>query len=450
MLRHITRPKAKVIWSRFSLPRLDGSFSKYSNLVSSPIKIKDYNSSYISIEFQDSDGSNVTNFSNFFLRDSCSLHNISIDPSSGQKLFTTGKIPTDIKPAKEPLIVQSENGDFFLKIQWDEVGLIGKESLYSADFLKKYSVFEKRRRGKVFYQDKLFWDHQAISKASQEINFNYKDYMDNENDFFCALKSINKYGLCFINNIPQQLFNSGSSNEWFIEKIANRIGYIRETFYGKLFDVKSIPDAKNIAYTNNFLPLHMDLLYYEAPPGLQLLHSIKNKTFGGENIFADSFHAATYIKEKDPQAFLALTTIPIAYQYHNDGEFYYYERPLIVEHDTVDYSTGSQIIKEVNYSPPFQAPFESGSVVEGKGDLLKDYIRGIKLFENFINDPTNQYQLKMQENSCVIFDNRRVLHSRNAFEYGESKDQQERWLKGCYLDTDTFMSRLRVYHEKLN
>jgi hypothetical protein len=50
----------------------------------------------------------------------------------------------------------------------------------------------------------------------------------------------------------------------------------------------------------------------------------------------------------------------------------------------------------------------------------------------------------MQEGECVIFNNRRVLHGRKAFD----AEGGERWLKGAYVDTDVLMSRWRVLNEK--
>lgn len=45
--------------------------------------------------------------------------------------------------------------------------------------------------------------------------------------------------------------------------------------YSQTFDVKSIPNPINIAYSNVSLGFHMDLMYYESPPGLQLLHCLR-------------------------------------------------------------------------------------------------------------------------------------------------------------------------------
>ena len=81
------------------------------------------------------------------------------------------------------------------------------------------------------------------------------------------------------------------NNVWFgvQAKLAETVGPIQETVYGRTWRVESVPDAENIAYTNHELELHTDILYYEAPPGIQLLHCIKQSTQGGENIFADAF-----------------------------------------------------------------------------------------------------------------------------------------------------------------
>jgi alpha-ketoglutarate-dependent taurine dioxygenase len=48
----------------------------------------------------------------------------------------------------------------------------------------------------------------------------------------------------------------------------------------------------------------------------------------------------------------------------------------------------------------------------------------------------------MLPGECVIFDNRRVLHARKAFEVGDAG--KERWLRGTYLDWDPYWSKMRV------
>jgi gamma-butyrobetaine dioxygenase len=48
--------------------------------------------------------------------------------------------------------------------------------------------------------------------------------------------------------------------------------------------------------------------------------------------------------------------------------------------------------------------------------------------------------LRLGEGQMVVFDNRRVLHGRRAFDPATGK----RRLRGCYVDRSEFTSRLRV------
>jgi alpha-ketoglutarate-dependent taurine dioxygenase len=67
-------------------------------------------------------------------------------------------------------------------------------------------------------------------------------------------------------------------------------------------------------------------------------------------------------------------------------------------------------------------------------------------FASKIEDEENLYEYRLQEGECVIFNNRRVLHGRRQFDTSAG----ERWLKGCYIDTDVFTSRFRVLSDRNN
>ena len=41
------------------------------------------------------------------------------------------------------------------------------------------------------------------------------------------------------------------------------------------FRVESVPQPINVAYSSAYLSYHMDLVYYESPPGLQFLHCVR-------------------------------------------------------------------------------------------------------------------------------------------------------------------------------
>ncbi|CAI5760234.1 unnamed protein product [Candida verbasci] len=387
-------------------------------------------------------------FNNVFLRDSCQSLK-SVDPYSKQKLFTTAEAATNLTIAKPPSIDDSKS-EPLLKIQWNNNNEI-IDSEYSSSWLSKFSTAEGRRIEKFFDSDKKLWGKQDIEDNMDSLTITCDDFLNKDDKFFQALFNLNKFGLVFIKDIPQpdltKKMSELNASEWPVCKLGEKFGYIKKTFYGTLFDVKNEKEeAKNIANTNTFLPLHMDLLYYESPPGLQLLHFIQNSTLGGENIFCDSFLAAKYVFDNDLKAYKALTKIPITYHYDNNNEYYYYKRPLIIEGLEVPKDSNFPKIHAINYSPPFQGPLEVGITKDDPNyELFDDFLKGMQLFENFINDPKNHFEIKMKEGTCVIFENRRALHSRNEFSDSNGGD---RWLMGTYVDGDSFRSKLRVNYRK--
>ncbi|GEQ70439.1 hypothetical protein JCM33374_g4116 [Metschnikowia sp. JCM 33374] len=395
---------------------------------------------------QDTPHSKIS-FSTIFLRDACASPE-SVDFSTRQKSFSTAHVAQELEILGIPTVT-SKNGQDHLEVQWKHHDGTKQTSIYSESFLKKSKTLASRLEGKYFPTEKVHWTAKDLIKDMKMLNLDYRAYLEGDATFRNALKALNKYGICFVNHIDDPLQNPktqdlSESNTllWPVAKMAQNFGYIKSTFYGTLFNVKNDKTPKNIANTNVFLPLHMDLCYYESPPGLQLLHFIKNSTLGGENVFADSFLAASRIKQSDPDAYEALKTVPITFHYNNNNEYYYYLRPLIVEDPFVkDFETGEPLIKEVNYSPPFQGPFELNITGDEDSKLWDDFIRGMIVFEEAINDRANQYIVKSPENTCVIFDNRRVLHSRLEF---SDQNGGDRWLMGCYVDGDSYRSRLRT------
>jgi hypothetical protein len=76
-----------------------------------------------------------------------------------------------------------------------------------------------------------------------------------------------EYGVCVVQNVPTQ--------EKMVMKLAEIIAPVQRTIYGEIFDVRVDENPINIAYSNAKLGFHMDLMYYESPPGLQFLHCLK-------------------------------------------------------------------------------------------------------------------------------------------------------------------------------
>jgi len=275
----------------------------------------------------------------------------------------------------------------------------------------------------------VFWDKSMMEKKIKFLD--YEHYLSSDYQLWVLLRELQSYGLVFLRGVP----NSQNA----VELIAKRIGNLRDTFYGRTWDVKSVPQAKNVAYTNVFLGFHMDLLYMTDPPGIQLLHCLKNTCEGGSSMFSDSFravHEMVNIDDKKNIFKTNLTQRRQVFHYKNAGEYYRYERPMLVREP----NQGWDDFKFVNWSPPFQGPFPEIP----RNRYLEPWMKTAKAFQERVEAPESIYEYKMQEGDCVLFNNRRILHARRAFDTASG----ERWLKGAYLDTDVFHSRYRVLRER--
>ncbi|CEP60411.1 uncharacterized protein LALA0_S01e10242g [Lachancea lanzarotensis] len=401
----------------------------------------------------------TVSFSNLFLRDS-SQSSKSVDPMSGQKLFRTGELLAN-PSATIPQNIEVSPDKQALRIDWGD----GDSYSYPLAFLDKFSghpIDDLAVMSRPFQQRQqpvkpVLWDRDLLKQnIGNLLSVNYDAYSSptNSDALHHTLVNLRKFGISFIADMPQE------QPEKLLKQVAERIGPIRNSFYGETFDVRNKAGAENIAYTNRPLSLHQDLLYLDHAPGWQILHAIQNSSDGSEagmSYFADAFNAARFVRDTDADAYEALTQFPINYHYERNENRYYNSRPLIVENevnaDNLTLFDYVSLIKEVNYSPMFQAPFTFGIWEKPKGQdlttasgkltqrlLFKDFLRGLALFEKFINMPENQFRLKLPENACVIFNNRRLLHARTAF-------SGERWLRGCYLDDDAVKSRLQYLEE---
>ena len=90
-------------------------------------------------------------------------------------------------------------------------------------------------------------------------------------------------------------------------EVAASFGYVRETNYGRLFDVRVEPSPDNLAYTSREILPHTDNPYRDPVPTVQLLHCLRTADDGGDTGLVDGFCAAAALRAADPEAFDLLT-----------------------------------------------------------------------------------------------------------------------------------------------
>lgn len=398
------------------------------------------------------------------LRDMCTCPQC-VDPSTRQKLFSTVEISPDIKITNVTRSVDS------IEVEWgnDLPGFDeSHKSIFPKEIFDAMAAYGSPKPLSPLPARRL-WTDQQFRSESEDINFNA--YMKDDSTLYKALQQLHTHGLLFLKDVPK--------SEHFVSRIVQRIGPLKNTFYGKTWDVRSVPEAKNVAYTSQDLGFHMDLLYMKQPPHLQFLHCIHSAAAGGANLFADSFKAVTEIYESDQDAFCELEKRPITFHYdHMDSHYYQQSRPLIelaplrfnnnifsnfeefrnykIRRGSASWVQGlfklEDYLEAVTWSPPFQAPFqttnphlrrpEQHGLTQEMEINLRYWHRAARQFSDIIHKKENIHERMMKPGECVIFDNRRVLHARRAFEVADAG--KERWLRGAYLDKDPFVSKLRV------
>jgi gamma-butyrobetaine dioxygenase len=237
-------------------------------------------------------------------------------------------------------------------------------------------------------------------------------------DLTPLLQAIDSFGIGLARRLPTE---PGQ-----VLDFAGRIGFVRETNYGRLFDVIVEPDPINLAFTPLGLPLHTDNPYRDPVPTVQLLHCLSAATTGGGSRFADGFAAAERLREEDPAAFESLATHDVAFRFHDDTTDLR-ARGTIIETTARGELTGIRL-NHRSMEPP-----------DMPTDVLDDWYRSYRSLCTILARPDSALEITLEPGDLIVFDNRRVLHGRSAFAV-----TARRHLQGCYADIDSIRSAVRI------
>ncbi|QPG96456.1 hypothetical protein C2857_004250 [Epichloe festucae Fl1] len=365
------------------------------------------------------------------LRDSCACAACK-DPSSGQKSFASTEIPADIgiasaRATEHGLGITFSNDVARFASQGHEM-ILPWSHIQSA--LRRRAAAPRRdsRREAVLGRTGVrYWDARVLAQHVRKID--YAAFMKPGSPaFWDVVIDILRLGIVYLRNVPR--------DESSVVSITTRIANIRETFYGRTFDVRAKPNAENVAYTSGRLGLHQDLCYLSPPPMIQVLHCMDNSCSGGESLFSDGERAGRLLWPlvKTSRRMAPLAEHPVPYQYDKHGYFYRAERTVI---DGDGDGDGENGFAGVYWSPPFQGRYRYEDSAAATVDL-RDWIAPARVFEGLVNHPDAVHSYKMEQGECVLFDNLRVMHGRNAFDAAAGG---ARWLRGAYIAAEDFLSR---------
>ena len=238
-----------------------------------------------------------------------------------------------------------------------------------------------------------------------------------------CLESLLNDGFVLLRDVPPR--------PGMVLEVAASMGFVRETNYGKLFDVRAKVDPANLAFTALAIAPHTDNPYRDPVPTVQLLHCLASAAEGGDSGLVDGFAAAGLLRAEDPAAFAILTATPVTFRYRDATADLRATMPMI------DLDPAGRI-REVRFNnrslQPLGSPTGPPEATEA-GAFYRAYLA----FARLLVRPELMLTFRLEAGDCVVFDNTRVLHARTGFTAGG-----HRHLQGCYADLDGVASTLAV------
>ena len=360
------------------------------------------NTSYLEVEWNDGQKSK---FNYLWLRDNCpSAH----DKNTRHRMFNILKVSTDINAKKYNINEQGK-----LEIEWSEGEHI---SYYDLKWLREncYTIKNKKRYSSPY----KLWDS-SLQKNLDLIQIDHDEILNSENGLIKWLELLHHQGIAIVKNAP-------SANKSALP-LLNRISHTRETFFKTPFEVINVPKPNNSAYTAHALRNHMDLPWFENPPGYQFLHCLINEAEGGNSSAVDAFAVADYLRNNEKEIFEILVNTPLRFR---DKDY------TQVAHRSF-YAPAITLTKDGDYND-IRFSVATMDALDCHPDIMEKVYKAHHRFGNLLHDDKFQIKFKLEKGDIFSFNNRRLLHGRTAY----NPNSGNRHLQGYYMDRDEIIGRL--------
>ncbi len=344
----------------------------------------------------------------YWLRDLC--HCIACrHPGNGQKLYEITDLPAALR------VVRAHLADDKLTVTWSD----GHGSLFELDWLRRHLLGDEARA--LRRRSVQLWDRNI---ASQLPEGDWPVLRDDRAVELAWLERYTTLGFGLLRNVP---CTSG-----MVAEVGDRLGHVRVTNYGRLFDVKSVPNPNNLADTSLGLGVHSDNPYRDPSPGIQLLHCLECEAPGGDTLLVDGFNAAALLRKEDLKAFDLLATVPMNFRYASaDAELRARQTLISVDSDGE--------VKAVHFNN------RSADWLDAPAQVAARWYHAYITFARILKRPELELIFRLAPGDCVVMQNDRTLHGRTAFDPNLGR----RHLQGCYIDRDGVESRRLVLRRSL-
>ncbi|MFJ6630375.1 TauD/TfdA family dioxygenase [Streptomyces sp. NPDC091376] len=352
-----------------------------------------------------------------WLRDNCPCSGCR-NPRNGQKLFQITELPAALAVGSVQDTTTAD-GLAAREVVWAPDG---HRSVYPDAWLDAHLPGTAVAPGDGRTEDdKELWDVAGLTgRGFPEAD--WAAYTTDDAVRAAALDSVLRLGFVLLRGVPVR--------DRQVLDVARTFGYVRETNYGPLFEVRVEADPNNLAFTGARITPHTDNPYRDPVPTLQLLHCLTNAAQGGDSGLVDGFHAASLLRAEDPEAYRVLTSVPVPFAFADDHTELRAHRPLIG-------TDPAGRIREIRFNN------RSIGTLHQPAEVLDAFYAAYRRFGELLLRSELQLDFRLTPGDCLVFDNTRLLHARTAF--AESGD---RHLQGAYADIDGLASTLAVLRRK--
>ncbi len=328
-----------------------------------------------------------------------------LHPDTEERTFDLTSVSLDIQPHHCTIVNDG------LELRWPDKE---HDSHYEFTWLLTHQPGKKLHDPADVDQD--LWNRASLKQIPR---FCANACMNSDDALLDALLLVKSKGIAIFEGLPDEQLSG--------EKLGDLIGFKRRTNFGVTFDVVNKPEPNNLAYTALTLPLHIDLTNQESIPGYQFLHCCENTASGGESVFADGYKICADLHDNNPEFFEILSQTPLPWRFHDEDCDIRFHRPIIDQRDDgrfTQFAFNAHIMDIPDLKPK---------------ELQRFYAAYQSLMKRMRQE---DYAIKHQLSSgeMVMFDNRRVLHGRSAFD----PHSGSRHLRGFYVDHNEVNSRIRV------
>ncbi|MDJ0614534.1 MAG: gamma-butyrobetaine dioxygenase [Rhizobiaceae bacterium] len=333
-------------------------------------------------------------------------------PGNGQRLITIHDVPQDVSISQAT-------------IRDDMVDVTFSPEDKAVSFPVSWLISNTYDQSGDAHNGWLSNDKESWDESLQVPCFEWTHVLENPFERRNWLAAIARFGFAKL--------TGGPAKDGALTDQVELFGFVRETNYGRHFEVRTELNPTNLAYTGLGLQAHTDNPYRDPAPTLQILYCLENSAEGGDSTVVDGFRAAQRLKQENPDGFALLSGYPARFEYKGSaGVALRSRRPMI------ELSPDGELIA-IRFNNRSSAPF-----TDIPFDQMEAFYAAYRQFASIIDDPKMAVKFKLQPGESFIVDNTRVLHGRVGYSGSGS-----RWLQGCYADKDGLLSTLASLNSEL-